>query len=217
LRDHASRARDHRRRIEVIGELRQVVTELLDQRWSPQQISRHLRVKFAEQAGMWLCHESIYQAVYQPRSGLLWPSRLAPHHRSPLRTGRDHRRAQQRTEQRRPRSQQPMLTIHQRPFQPEDRSQPGQLPPNRTVVSIQLPSTSDRGHDRTDGDCGDRKVPEAGRAVPIGAAELDHDHVLNDHMDSTKRRRTPQHNHQAQDAATAKARAEMLEHARSAY
>jgi IS30 family transposase len=74
---------------------------------------------------MWLCHESIYQAVYQPRSGLLRPSRLAPQHRSPLRTGRDHRRAQQRTEQRRPRFEHPMLTIHQRPFPPEDRSQPG--------------------------------------------------------------------------------------------
>jgi IS30 family transposase len=119
------RARNHRRRIDIIGELRQVVAELLDQRWSPQQISRHLRVKFAEQPRMWLCHESIYQAIYQPGSGLLRPSRLAPHHRSPLRTGRDHRRAHQRTEQRRPRFQQPMLTIHQRPFPPEDRSQPG--------------------------------------------------------------------------------------------
>jgi hypothetical protein len=74
---------------------------------------------------MWLCHESIYQAVYQPGSGLLRPSRLAPHRRSPLRTGRDHWRAHQRTERRRARFEHPMLTIHQRPFPPEDRSQPG--------------------------------------------------------------------------------------------
>jgi transposase, IS30 family len=53
------------------------------------------------------------------------PSRLAPHRRSPLRTGRDHRRAQQHTERRRPRFQHPMLTIHERPFPPEDRSQAG--------------------------------------------------------------------------------------------
>jgi IS30 family transposase len=121
----ARRSRNHRRRIESNGELRQLVMELLAQRWSPQQISRHLRSKFPTQSGMWLCHESIYQAVYQPGSGLLWTSRLAPHHRSPLRTGRDHRRAHQRSERRRPRFEQPMLTIHQRPFPPEDRSQPG--------------------------------------------------------------------------------------------
>jgi transposase, IS30 family len=121
----ARRVRNHRRRIATNGELRQLVAELLAQRWSPQQISRHLRLKFPERSGMWLCHESIYQAVYQPGSGLLRPSRLAPHHRSPLRTGRDHRRAQQRTERRRPRFEYPMLTIQQRPFPPEDRSQPG--------------------------------------------------------------------------------------------
>jgi transposase, IS30 family len=121
----ARRARKHRRRIEANGELRQLVAELLGQRWSPQQISRHLRLRFPERSGMWLCHESIYQAVYQPESGLQRPSRLAPHRRSPLRTGRDHRRAHQRTERRRARFEHPMLTIHQRPFPPEDRSQPG--------------------------------------------------------------------------------------------
>jgi IS30 family transposase len=121
----ARRARTHRRRIETNGELRQMVAELLAQRWSPQQITRHLRLKFPAQSGMWLCHESIYQAVYQPGSGLLRPSRLAPHRRSPLRTGRDHRRAHRRTERRRPRFEYPMLTIHQRPFPPQDRSQPG--------------------------------------------------------------------------------------------
>jgi IS30 family transposase len=121
----ARRARHHRRRIETNGELRPLVAELLAQRWSPQQISRQLRLKFPGERGMWLCHESIYQAVYQPGSVLLRPSPLTPHRRSPLRTGRDHRRAHQRTERRRPRFEQPMLTIHQRPFQPVDRSQAG--------------------------------------------------------------------------------------------
>jgi transposase, IS30 family len=121
----ARRARAHRRRLETNGELRQLVIELLAQRWSPQQISRHLRRKFPGEPGMRLCHESIYQAVYQPGSVLLRPSPLAPQRRSPLRTGRDHRRAQQRAGRRRPRFEQPMLTIHQRPFRPEDRSQAG--------------------------------------------------------------------------------------------
>ena len=121
----ARRARRHRRRIETNLELRQLIHELLLQRWSPQQISRQLRLRFPDESAMWLCHESIYQAVYQPGSALLRPSKLAPHRRSPLRTGRDHRRAHQRVERRRPRFEQPMLTIHQRPFPPEDRSEAG--------------------------------------------------------------------------------------------
>jgi transposase, IS30 family len=74
---------------------------------------------------MWLCHESIYQAVYQPGSSLTRPSPLASPRRSPLRTGRDHRRAQARSDQRRPRFEQPIQSIHQRPFPPHDRSQAG--------------------------------------------------------------------------------------------
>jgi transposase, IS30 family len=119
------RGRRHRRRVETNRELRELVGELLLQRWSPQQVSRLLRRRFPDEPGMWLCHESIYQAVYQPGSALLRPSELAPHRRSPLRTGRDHRRAHQRVGRRRPRFEQPMLTIHQRPFAPEDRSEAG--------------------------------------------------------------------------------------------
>lgn len=121
----ARRARHHRRRLETNHELRDLVSELLAQRWSPQQISRHLKARFPHEPSMRLCHESIYQAVYRPGSLLSRPSRLAPQHRSPLRTGRDHRRAHQRVERRRPRFEQPMLTIHQRPFLPEDRSEAG--------------------------------------------------------------------------------------------
>ena len=106
--DRAARPR-HRRRIEINVELRQLIAELLAQRWSPQQISRQLRRRFPDDPAMWLCHESIYQAVYQPGSLLLRPSPLAPQRRSPLRTGRDHRRAHQRIDRRRPRFEQPML------------------------------------------------------------------------------------------------------------
>ena len=121
----ARRARIHRRRVEANGELRRVIGELLSQRWSPQQISRHLRQRFPDDPEMWLCHESIYQAVYQPGSPLMRPSPLAPQHRSPLRTHRDHRRAQQRIDRRRPRFEQPMRSIHQRPFPPDDRTEAG--------------------------------------------------------------------------------------------
>lgn len=121
----ARRARDHKRRIETNDELRDMVADLLAQHWSPQQISRHLKLQFPDDASMRLSTESIYQAVYLPGSPLLRPSRLAPHRRSPLRTGRDHRRAQQRSDRRRPRFAQPMLTIHERPFPLVDRTEAG--------------------------------------------------------------------------------------------
>ncbi|WP_425311939.1 IS30 family transposase [Mycobacterium asiaticum] len=77
----ARRARHHQRRVDTNDHLSAVVTELLGQRWSPQQISRHLRLRFTDDPSMRLCHESIYQAVYQPNSRFLRPSRLAPHRR----------------------------------------------------------------------------------------------------------------------------------------
>lgn len=88
-------------------------------------MSRHLRLRFSDDPSMRLCHESIYQAFYHPNSRFLRPSRLAPHRRSPLRTGCDHRRAHQCQQRRRPRFQQPMLTIHDRPFLPVGRSEAG--------------------------------------------------------------------------------------------
>lgn len=121
----ARRARDHKRRIDTNDQLRDLVAGLLAQRWSPQQISRHLTLRFPDDPSMWLCQESIYQAVYRPGSLLVRPSVVAPQHRSPLRTGRDHRRAHQKLERRRPRFAQPMLTVHQRPFAFTDRAEAG--------------------------------------------------------------------------------------------
>jgi IS30 family transposase len=108
------RARHHRRRVDANVELRDVVAKLLTQRWSPQQISRHLRQRFPQDWAMRLCSEIIYQDVDQPGSLLLRLSPLATHHRSPLRTGHDYRRAHQRTDRRRPRCKQPMRSIHER-------------------------------------------------------------------------------------------------------
>jgi IS30 family transposase len=121
----ARRARQRDFRVDTNVELGRLVSELLAQRWSPEQISRHLRARFGHDPHMRLCHESIYRAVYRPGSPLMRPTPLAPHRRSPLRTGRDHRRAQQQPGRRRPRFEQPMLTVHDRPFKPEDRSQAG--------------------------------------------------------------------------------------------
>jgi IS30 family transposase len=73
----ARRARHHRRRVDNNDHLSGVVTELFGQRWSPQQISRHLRRRFPDDPSLWLCHESIYQAVYQPNSRFLRPSQFS--------------------------------------------------------------------------------------------------------------------------------------------
>ena len=119
------RARRHPRRVDTNPELGDVVAELLAQRWSPPQIARHLRRQFPDDRSMWLCHESIYQAVYQTGSLIVRPMKVVSLQRGPLRTGRDHRKAHQRPSRRRPRFAQPMLSIHQRPFEPSDRSQAG--------------------------------------------------------------------------------------------
>ena len=125
-RSTSRRAKPRSRRLETNLALRRLVGELLGQRWSPAQIARHLGARFPHDPSMRLCHESIYQAVYEPGSTLVRPPTVpSPHHRSPLRTGREHRRAHQHHDRRRPRFEQPMLSIHQRPFAPDDRSEAG--------------------------------------------------------------------------------------------
>lgn len=47
----------------------------LVRRWSPQQISRHLRLRIAEDPSMRLCHQRIQKLVYQPNSRFLRPLR----------------------------------------------------------------------------------------------------------------------------------------------
>ena len=86
------------------------MSELLARRWSPQQISRHLKKRFGHVPEMRLCHESIYRAIYRPGSWLMRLTPLAPERRSPLRTGRDHRRAQQHPGRRRARERTPFMS-----------------------------------------------------------------------------------------------------------
>ncbi|WQB69802.1 hypothetical protein T9R20_14030 [Microbacterium invictum] len=61
--------------------------------------------------------ETIYQEIYRPGSGIIRKPEL-----SPLRTGRDHRRGQSRQVRTRRRFAQPMLSVHDRGFDPTDRS-----------------------------------------------------------------------------------------------
>jgi IS30 family transposase len=101
-------------------ELLAFVRERLRRRWSPGLISRQLRVALPGNISRHLSAETIYQEIYRQHSLLV--RRVES---SPLRTGRDHRRAQFRLNRRRRRFAEPMLSISTRPFAPTDRSQPG--------------------------------------------------------------------------------------------
>lgn len=96
------------------------VVERLRERWSPQQISRALRLVHPDDPGRRVATETIYKAINRPGSGIL--RRAAA---SPLRTGRDHRRGQTRQIRARRRFAQPMLSVHERGFDPGDRSVAG--------------------------------------------------------------------------------------------
>jgi IS30 family transposase len=59
-------ARPRVRRVLTDTELQAVVVELLDKRWSPEQVAHELPERFPERADRQLCTESIYQAIYDP-------------------------------------------------------------------------------------------------------------------------------------------------------
>ena len=56
-------------------QLHGVVAELLGKRWSPEQIAHELPVRFPDQLERHLCTESIYQAIYDPRTDVTRPAK----------------------------------------------------------------------------------------------------------------------------------------------
>ncbi len=112
------RPRPKHRRVVVNRELRGLIQERLDKRWSPEQISNNLRLEQPDRGDLRLAPESIYQAIYAPSSVLTTGPRLA------LRTGRLHR--QRRNEgKRHSRFVVPMTPIKDRPAVVEDRGEGG--------------------------------------------------------------------------------------------
>ena len=114
------RRRSHPLKLRTDSVLRAYVLERLRERWSPQQISRALRLAHPDEPARRVATETIYQAIYRPGSGILRKPAT-----SPLRTGRDHRRGQTRQVRARRRFAQPMLSVHERGFDPVDRSVAG--------------------------------------------------------------------------------------------
>jgi IS30 family transposase len=88
--------------------------------WSPEQISRRLRLDFPDDASMRVSHEAIYQALYVQGRGALRRDLCAC-----LRTGRALRVPRARTRQRNKQFITPELMISQRPPEVADRAVPG--------------------------------------------------------------------------------------------
>ncbi|MFL1382159.1 IS30 family transposase, partial [Nocardiopsis protaetiae] len=100
--------------------LRARVQDLLQERWSPEQISRRLKRDFPDRPEWHVAHETIYQALYVQGRGEL-RRELA----GALRSGRARRVPRRQARQRRPRFTDPMVMISERPAEVEDRAVPG--------------------------------------------------------------------------------------------
>ena len=101
------RARKHRR-VVINVELRRLVQERLDKRWSPEQISNSLQLERPDRPDLHLAPESIYQALYAVSSVLTTGPRVV------LRTGTLHRHRRSNGE-RSSRFIVPMTPIKERP------------------------------------------------------------------------------------------------------
>jgi IS30 family transposase len=100
--------------------LREVVQAKLELEWSPEQISAWLREEFPDRRRWHVCHETIYQALYNGGRGGL--SRQLT---KKLRTGRPLRKRRRRAHERTPRFVAPALLIDHRPAVVELRTRIG--------------------------------------------------------------------------------------------
>jgi IS30 family transposase len=119
-RSVARRARPKAGKLAEDVELREYVQGKLEQRWSPEQISRTLPTAFPDRPEMRVAPETIYQALYVQGRGQLRRELTRA-----LRTGRACRRPHRRPEQRTPRFIDPMVMISERPAEAADRAIPG--------------------------------------------------------------------------------------------
>lgn len=126
-RPHAAQARADARRprpkggkIAACPQLRETIQGWLELEWSPEQISRSLRIQFPDRPEMHVSHETIYQALYVQGRGELRRELTRA-----LRTGRTYRKPHKRPDQRQPRFTAPMIMISDRPAEAADRAVPG--------------------------------------------------------------------------------------------
>lgn len=115
--DRASRPKPAKLHTNTV--LRGIVEEDLAKKYSPEQIAGRLRLRFPDDAEMWVSPETIYQSLYVQSRGALNRDLAAC-----LRTGRAVRRPSRKTGQRKNRIP-GMINISERPPEVEDRAVPG--------------------------------------------------------------------------------------------
>lgn len=97
-----------------------LVEKYLAKHWSPQQISGRLKQMFPDDESMYVCAQTIYQAIYVHARGSL---KLDV--KNALRSGRAVRKKRSDASTRKPRFREPMVMIHDHPDDIETRMIPG--------------------------------------------------------------------------------------------
>lgn len=70
-RAEANRARPKVRKLEASARLHDAVDDGLQQKWSPEQISKRLQQNHPDDPTMWISHETIYECLYLQARGVL--------------------------------------------------------------------------------------------------------------------------------------------------
>lgn len=120
-RSAASR-RQGKRRLTTHSRLRRYVLKKLRQRWSPEEIVKHVEIEYPTDMTMRISHEAIYQYIYVLPRGALKDMLIQA-----LRQERKHRRPKHKrsTEQEHRGKIANMLSIEERPAEVADRTIPG--------------------------------------------------------------------------------------------
>lgn len=105
-------------KISAKPELRRAIEAKLKKRWSPQQISQHLKSRYPHDESMQASHETIYQSLFVQTRGALRKELTAY-----LRTKRQSRKPRGRVETRGKLTN--LINIRERPAEAEDRAVPG--------------------------------------------------------------------------------------------
>lgn len=114
------RPRPKLRKLVASAPLRAYVQEKLSEFWSPEQISRTLRMDYPSDPGMRVATETIYQTLYLQGRGQLRREVAAA-----LRNGKARRISRRQAQKRQPRFTDPMVMISDRPPEVADRAVPG--------------------------------------------------------------------------------------------